>query len=318
MSIPTYQEIMRPLLEYAAQEQEKEMALEAVRAALVAHFQKHPDFQLTEEELQSRLSGGERVFFNRIRWALNDLKRANLLQSPRRAFFEITPRGVQAVDSGETIDRKYLMRFDEHRVWVEESTAKSRQSGQPEEEKEKPSLEAEDDLQTPDEKIDMALRRINNDVAKELLNLTRKISPERFEQLAVDLLLAMKYGVSGERTGGRGDGGIDGIINEDALGFRQIGIQAKCWSEDNKVTGDRVNAFSGALGRKGMEKGIFVTTSSFTPDAERAVQEVANRSRIIPIDGWRLANLMLDFGVGCNSKPLVRKEIDEDFWSAQD
>lgn len=316
MSIPTYQEIMRPLLEYLAQTGEERVALESIRAALVKHF------QLPEEEFEKRLSSGERLFFNRIRWAINDLKRANFLQSPQRAFFIITPRGVQAVeDSGAQIDRKYLMKFEEHRIWVQKSIDKSRHSEKPEEEKEiapdSQTEREEDDQRTPDEKIDAALQRINDDVAEELLSRARRISPEGFEQLSVDLLVKMGYGVSGERTGGRGDGGIDGIINQDALGFNRIGVQAKRYGEDNQVSGDRVNAFSGALGRRQMNQGVFVTTSSFTPGAQQAVQEVTS-CIIIPIDGVQLANLMFEFELGCNSKHLVRKEIDEDFWSTLD
>ena len=304
MSIPPFEKIMYPLLEYVGKAPEA-VSLAVIRKQMAKHF------ELTDEEQEERLKSGERRFANYVRWAAHDLRKAGLQQSPQRGYFEITQKGKDEL-SGPVSEftRKYLQeKYSD--VWLGESSEKSENSEQAKEAV-KPEADIQDNERTPDEEIDNALQQINDAVAEDLLERARGISPASFEQLAIDLLRAMGYGTSDERTGGRGDRGIDGIINEDEFGFSQIGIQAKRYAE-NKVSGEQVSAFSGALERQDLERGIFITTSSFTPDAKQAVQEV--RKRIILIDGKLLAKLMLKLGIGCKSKPLVKREIDESFWS---
>ena len=305
MSIPPYEKIMRPLLKYVGESPEAK-SLAVIRKEMAKYF------ELTEEDLEERLKSGRPRFANRVRWAAHDLRYFDLLQSPQPGHFEIMPKGRDELNGPVSeLSRKYLQQKygDESLSQSSEDTKNSEQAGEVVEQE----ADIQDNEQTPEEEIDNALQQIDDDVANQLLKRARGISPASFEQLAVDVLLAMGYGTSGKRTGGRGDGGIDGIINEDELGFNQIGIQAKRYGEDNKVSGELVNAFSGALDRQGLQKGIFITTSSFTPDAKQAIQELSKR--IIPIDGELLTELMFKLGIGCKSKPLVKREIDESFWS---
>ncbi|MHC8509479.1 MAG: restriction endonuclease [Rhodospirillales bacterium] len=150
-----------------------------------------------------------------------------------------------------------------------------------------------------------------------MLDRVRSGTPAFFEQIVVDLLLAMGYGGSsdnpGRTLGKSGDGGVDGVIDQDALGIDQIYIQAKRWKDGNKVGVGEVNGFAGALDRKKAQKGILITASSFTEDAEKAVKEMS--SRIVLIDGDELARLMIRYEVGCRKEDTLHlKKIDEDFF----
>ena len=306
MAIPNFQDIMRPLLEYLAREK-MVVELSPLREGLVKDFP-----EMTEEEFARLLSNKERLFFNRIRWAISELKRAGFIRSPERAHYEITEKGQAAVDDKNAkINRGYLMEHsDEYRGWVEESIRRSKLGQSKETIETKPEIR--DNEKTPDEEIDAAIQEINEALAADLLERARELSPEKFEHLAVDLLLAMDYGASGEALGRSGDGCIDGVIKQDKLGIDRIYIQAKRYSEGNNVDAREVRDFAGALEMKRMQKGIFVTTSSFTPDARQTVQQM--QKHIILIDGKQLAKLMVDYNVGCTSINLVRKEVKEDYF----
>ena len=306
MVVPNFQDIMRPLLEYL--EREKNIvALSPLREGLVKDFP-----EMTEEEFAERLSNNERLFFNRIRWAINDLKRAGFIRSSERAHYEITEKGQTAVnDTNAKINRDYLIgHSDEYREWLEKSIRRSR-SGQSKEATET-KTETRNNEKTPDEEIDAAIQEINEALAEDLLERARELSPEKFEHLAVDLLLAMDYGASGESLGRSGDGGIDGVIKQDKLGVDRIYIQAKRYGEGNNVGAREIRDFAGALEMKRMQKGIFVTTSLFTSDAKQTVQQM--QKHIILVDGKQLAKLMVDYNVGCTPINLVRKEVKEDYF----
>lgn len=313
MPVPPYQEIMRPLLEYLA-EANKKVKFSDLCEDLAERFP-----QMTKEEFKEDCNAtGQRRFLNRAGWAVLELKRAMLTRSPSYGYHEITQRGKEAiVDKDANIDRVYLMQYPEFREYAK-GNKKSQEPKQPEQEirDDEENFDEEvnvlDGWKTPNDEIDSAIEEINNDLEEKLLDRTREIEPGRFERVVVELLMAMGYGVSGEALGRSGDRGVDGVINQDMLGVDKIYIQAKRYGEANSVPSREVRDFSGALDMKGVNKGIFVTTSFFSHEAKESVQQM--QKNIILIDGEHLAKLMVRHNIGCTEKKLVMKEMKEDFF----
>ena len=171
-----------------------------------------------------------------------------------------------------------------------------------------------DDDASPRDKFEAAYREIQDQLANELLDSILRMSPESFEQLVVDLLVRMGYG-KGDVTGGSGDGGIDGIIYQDALGLEKIYLQAKRW-QDQAINSKEINGFSGSLDSKGAQKGVFVTTSRFNENAERTAKDISKGNKTIRlIDGQELAKLMIEYEMGVNTQ-YTRKiqQINESYF----
>ena len=312
MPLPAYQEIMRPLLECLAKKG-RSVKFSDLCEDLTEYFP-----QMTREEFEEdRHATGQRRFLNRTGWAVLELKHAKLTHSPKYGHHEITQRGKDAIANKNTkIDREHLMQYSEYREYVEKnkSSQKTKQSITSilsEQKTFNGEIDIQDDDKTLDEKIYAMVEENDNILEKEILEEVRRIKPKRFEQLVVELLLKMGYGVSGEAIGGRGDGGIDGVINQDKLGVDRIYIQAKRYNEDANITPNQVREFSGALNR-GIGKGIFFTTSSFTRQAEEEAEKA--EKHIILIDGKELSRLMVQHDVGCTSKKVFVKEIKKDFF----
>lgn len=303
---------MRPFLEiaYQAKQQgEKEVKLRDVINALADHF------QLTEEERSETLpSGRQLVIDNRIGWARTYLTKAGLLEATRRAHFVITERGIQAVQSNNPINNAYLKQFDEFIAFKTKSNDDANESGEvlPVQ-----AIADDDDDITPDEALRAAYKKINDALTEDILERTRKVTPEFFERLLIDLLLAMGYGGTGEGAahalGKTGDNGVDGVIDQDPLGVDQIYIQAKRYAEGNNVSAGDIRDFFGALNLKRAQKGIFITTSAFTQSAIETAQNLGNR--IVLINGKELAKLMLRYNIGSRDEQvLYLKKIDEEFF----
>ena len=310
--IPNYQQFMRPFLEiayHAKQQGENEVKLRDVINALADHF------RLTEEERSETLpSGRQLVIDNRIGWARTYLTKARLLEATRRAHFVITERGIQAVQSNNPINNAYLKQFDEFIAFKTKSNDDANESGEvlPAQE-----IADDDDDITPDEALRAAYKKINEALTEDILQRTRKVTPEFFERLLIDLLLAMGYGGTGEGAahalGKTGDNVVDGVIDQDPLGVDQIYIQAKRYAEGNNVGAGDIRDFFGALNLKRAQKGIFITTSDFTSSA----QETANNlgTRIVLINGKELAKLMLRYNIGSRDEQVLHlKKIDEEFF----
>ena len=293
--IPDYQKLMRPVLESA---QEGEVKIGEVVDRLADQL------DLSEEERNELLpSGRQPRFANRVNWAKSHLKQAGLVEPTRRGYFIITDRGKQALaDVAATINNAYLEQFEEFKEFQMRHRAA-------------PEI-GPDDAVTPDERLRQAYKQINDDLSEELLDRVRKGSPEFFEDLLVELLLAMGYGGtedSGRRLGKSGDNGVDGVIEQDALGVDQIYLQAKRYAADKVIGPGAIREFFGALSLKKAQKGIFVTTSSFSPAAQQTAESLT--SRIVLIDGLKLASLMIRYNTGCRDEEvLYRKKIDEDFF----
>jgi restriction system protein len=302
MPIPDYQTIMLPLLKYLADQQEH--SLREVIDSLAAIF------ELCEVEKQKLLpSGKQSIFDNRVGWARTYLKKAVLLQSTKRGFFQITVRGSEVLKQNlQSIDTKYLNQFPEFISF-----------------KSKTSIEASPVIinngielvkqKTPQEYLEDAYLEIKQGLADEIITRIKACSPTFFEKLVVQLLVKMGYGGSvkdaGQAVGRSGDGGIDGIIKEDKLGLDVIYIQAKRW--EGTVGRPEIQKFVGALHGFQSKKGVFITTSNFSNDAIDYVSRIDNK--IVLINGDRLAQLMLDYSVGVSTVEMYElKKIDEDFF----
>ncbi len=300
MAIPDFQTCMLPFLRHLADG--KEHTLRDADEHLAEYF------KLTAAERAELLPSGQQgIFKNRIGWARTYLKKAALLESPKRGVFKITARGDQVLASNPTrIDMKFLEQFPEYLAFKEVSRT----------DKEVGSVTNGVSPQaTPEESIELAYLGLREQLAQELLTRILSCSPTFFEQLVVELLVKMGYGGSrkdaGERIGQSGDGGIDGIIKEDRLGLDTLFIQAKRWQ--GTVGRPEIQKFVGALQGQRAKKGVFITTSSYTADASDYVSRID--TKVVLIDGKRLAELMIDFDVGVSAAAsYVVKRIDSDYF----
>ncbi|EKF9069552.1 restriction endonuclease [Vibrio cholerae] len=301
--IPSYQAFMRPLLEIAKAENGQEIKLRDAINALADHF------GLSEEEREEKLpSGKQTVIDSRVGWARTYLSKAGLIEVTRRGHFMITPRGIDAISNPSVvIDTRFLKQYEEFVTFISPNQSK-------EDELSLADIESET---TPDEVLRAAYKQINDALASEILARTRKVSPAFFEQLLIELLLAMGYGGSGEgmahTLGKSGDNGVDGVINQDPLGVDQIYIQAKRYADGNNISAGDIRDFFGALNLKKAQKGIFITTSDFTPSAVQTAKDLG--MRIVLINGKELAKLMLRYNIGSRDEQVIYlKRIDEEFF----
>jgi restriction system protein len=272
------------------------------------------EFSLTDQERKELLaSGNQAIFDNRVGWAKTYLKKATLLDSPKRATFIITQLGIDTLKKNpKRIDAKFLKQFPAFNEFQNASRA-----GSEEEEENIPQELVE---QTPEESLDRAYQRIRKTLASELLNQVLALSPSFFERLVVELLVKMGYGGSikdaGKAMGRSGDEGIDGTIKEDKLGLDIIYIQAKRWKPGNVVGRPEIQKFVGALAGQGAKKGIFISTSSFTKEALDYTPR--NETKIVLIDGEQLSQLMIDYNLGCTTQQVYEvKKIDSDYFEEE-
>ncbi len=301
MPIPDFQQIFLPLLKLAG-DGEPHSNKDAVDALADV-------FNLSLEEREEVLpSGRQAIFTNRTYWAKTYLKKAGLLTQPARAVFQITEKGKSVLQNPPPVlNVSYLKQFEE---FLEFHTAKSATNDDTKKEKE--NIE----YKTPEELMALGYKDLRLTLVSELLSSVMQMSPSFFEQLVVDLLLQMGYGEAGGSRAGiaigkSGDEGIDGTISEDKLGLDLIYIQAKRW--EGSVGRPEIQKFVGALQGKRAKKGVFITTSNFTAEAKKYSSMVD--TRVILVDGQRLANLMIDHNVGVALKESYEiKKIDSDYF----
>jgi restriction system protein len=308
MPIPDFQTAMLPVLQAFADG--------ASNVAAVLPLLKER-FSITDEEAEETLPSGRITKLqSRAHWARTYLSKAGLLKSPSRNQHVITEAGRKLLKSGVTrIDMQTLEQFPSYLEWRE------KERGPIETQDHAPSLDApEASVQTPDERIEKDFQLIESALVEELLAAMTTMHPTKFEQLIVDLLIAMGYGggdqTMGERIGKSGDGGIDGIINEDALGLDAVYVQAKRYASETKVGRPALQAFVDSLTGEGANKGVFVTTSDFSKDAREYLNKVQHR--IVLINGHQLAKLMIQHEVGVRARrSYVIRSVDEDYFSDQ-
>jgi restriction system protein len=294
MAVPDFQTIMLPLLEFFSDT--KQHTTKETYEFIIKHF------GLDESDMKVLIpSGSQELYKNRTGWAKTYLAKANLLESVTRGVYKITERGKECLtEKPNRIDLKYLFA-------KEQGFSGSVQIN--------PNNNTEYSQQTPEEILEQNYNIINASLASELLDTIKTCSPAFFERLVVDLLTSMGYGRSigeGKVVGRSGDGGIDGIINEDKLGLESVYIQAKRWQG---TVGDiEIRNFIGSLQLKGARKGVFITTSDFTKQAKDSAAMITG-IKIVLIDGLTLADLMIEYNVGVSVKTSYEiKRVDSDYF----
>ncbi|SNS72289.1 restriction endonuclease [Pseudomonas segetis] len=303
MAIPDFQTVMRPVL--ATVQSGAPLPLNELRERVADQF------QLTDEERKERLpSGHQTVMSNRVGWARTYLNKAGLLTIPSKGMVQITARGQEALANGpERITVSWLKQFPE---FADFHTARPQTVDVP------AMVELDSAETTPDEQLAEAHQALVQSLADELLAQVRAATPSFFEQLVVDLMLAMGYGGSrkeaGKATQATNDDGIDGIIKEDKLGLDVIYLQAKRWT--NTVHRPEIDKFIGALTRQRARKGVFITTSDFSQGARDAA--LGLDIKVVLIDGVELARLMVENNLGVSVKQVYQvKQIDSDYFAEE-
>lgn len=301
MAIPDYQELMLPLLKYAGDQKEHTLR-EAIEAMAKV-------FAVSEEEQRTLLpSGKQPILDNRVGWARTYMKKAGLLESPKRAVFRITGRGKEVLAMAPTrIDVDYLNQFAEFRAF--RTLRHEKDSGE---------NEIEEIAGTPEEALEAAYQSLRDQLANDLLQQLKSSPPSLFEKTVVNLLVRMGYGGSlkdaGQAIGKSGDEGIDGIIKEDRLGLDIIYIQAKRW--DNTVSRPEIQKFAGALQGQRARKGIFITTSDFSKEAYDYASRID--TKIVLISGTQLTQMMIDHNVGVTPTSSYEvKRLDTDYFTEE-
>jgi len=306
-SIPSYQEFMKPVLEFIADGNEH-----AIRDIIFA-ISTSAQFNFTESEKKLKIkSGKQRVIDGRIGWAKTYLVQAGLIVQPRRAVCIISKKGLNALASGAIINTKYLTQFDEYKAFL----TRSNKFPTPDQEQQAHDVNCENDTQTPTEQLENTISTFNAALAVDLLKSILNTSPAFFEKLVVELMLALGYGGSfkdaGATTKYNQDGGIDGVIKEDKLGLEMIYLQAKRY-KDTAVGRPELQKFVGALAMHKAKKGVFITTSSFNNNAQEYVKQI--EQRIVLIDGEQLTDLMIEHNLGVSVKQTYEiKSIDSDYF----
>lgn len=262
---------------------------------------------LTPDDLAATIPSGASLFASRLHWAITYMYQGGLVRRPKRGVVQITDRGREVLAKHpDRVDLGILVQFEE----FIEFRSRSRQAGKGD------SGTTGSSEATPRETVAAAVEEANTAVAAEVLDRVRERGALFLEHLVLDVLTAMGYGGargSAEHTGRSGDRGLDGVIRQDPLGLDRIYVQAKCYAADRSVGRPEIQEFVGALHGAQADRGIFITTSRFTPDARDYADRVA--ARVVLIDGHRLAELMVNLNIGVQDRETyVIKRIDEDFF----
>jgi restriction system protein len=297
MTVPTFESFMYPVLKNSTSE---------VRVTELAEVCAK-ELNLTEEDKQERTRKLRQVkYIDRTWWSVTYLSQAKILKRVRRGYYKITERGQELLNTGITkIDTNVLEQYKEYNDFKNRTSSTTRKS-----------KEKDEDL-TAEEKIQNSVNEIEELVKSEILERIQQQDPYFFETLVVDLLKSMGYAGTdnfAQSTKKSGDGGIDGLLNQDKLGLDVVYVQAKRYKEDNLVQGKEMRDFVGSLDVKGSGKGIFITTSDFASNALETIK--SSSKKIITVNGIQLADLMLEHNVGVKDEKVLRlKRIDEDYFS---
>ena len=269
----------------------------------------------------SKSESGQSILANRIGFALADLYKANAINRPKRAVYQITEKGNSLLTKhGDALTTEILQEQPEHKKYMEELQLRNKRS------QVKSKIDSEgnvsftpsDEENNPQEIVEKLVNERNNEVEIELLNKLRETDPIFFEKLVVKLLDTMGYsGKNGnvQVTAQSNDGGIDGIINQDPLGTSTVYLQVKRYAEQNVVGRPAVQSFYGALASVNADRGVFITTSSFSKGA----LEFAKNQGIVLIDGIQLTELMIEYKIGVEpAQEYVVYQINYDDFEAEE
>ena len=293
--IPSYKEMMLPILEFVAQR--KEANRSEISKFIIEYF------KLTDEEILQKIKSGTLTYISRTGWALSYLATtAQVRSKPKmiplqkvgRSLFSITNFGKEMI-SGKDAKEKFISWYDE--IYKQEIKQEKKEVVE----------------NTPDDNIEEALCKIKEELKSEILSSILEKEPRFFEHLVTELLEKMDYG-TGSLTNKGPDGGIDGIIDEDELGLSKIYIQAKRYKDGSNIGRQEIQQFIGAISNKNTKKGVFITTAKFTKEAQTFVKDSQNFS-VVLIDGDRLAELMIKYKVGVQIGQIYEIcKIDTDFF----
>ncbi|HNU10732.1 MAG TPA: restriction endonuclease [Rubrivivax sp.] len=308
MAIPTYDRFIEPLLRLLASCPDGLPAREA-HAVLADRF------ELSDADRQELLpSGAQAIYKNRIGWAHDRLKRAGFSVSPKRGLWQITPQGQAFVETHpepfeDAMTAQLAMGYLGVRLRPSAADGASQEAASA------PAADPQAIVASPEDRLGQALAELRQAAESELLEFISRVSPAFFETIVLDLLHRMGYGASRadlQRVGGAGDGGIDGVISLDRLGLEKVYVQAKRWH--GNVGRPELQAFYGALAGQKARKGIFITSSAFTPQAVEFARSVEG---MVLIDGSRLASLMIDHDVGVTARSVRIPKIDSDYFDEE-
>lgn len=296
MNLPTYEELYPYTLQSLSDGLPK--AIKEIREEVAN------DLKLTQEQINFRLESGIIQYNNRIAWSLSYLKQAGAVTSPNRGTYRITDVGYKLLKL-DFIDNSKLMQFESFRKFKNKSYES------------KGIEDINNEEETPEEAIISKVELIDAELREDILAKILENSPFYFEKIVLKLLNAMGYGDGSLLTTKSGDGGIDGIINEDPLGFHNIYVQAKRWDPNSSVGRPEIQKFKGAMDDKyeGLNQGVFITTAKFSNEAKEYVNNL-KLAKIMLIDGERLSKEMIRHKVGVNVKQVVEiHAIDLDFFT---
>ena len=309
MAVPKYNEFFSPVLR----------ALETGEIKHVSEIRKFAlDYlNVSEEDRKAMLpSNTQRLVDNRVNWSITYLRKANLIERVARGKYKVTNTGLRVLhEKKDHVELKDLYQFDSFRQFINTDTMS-------EEKKDLSKPSVLEDLQegTPQDNLNASMEQINKELSANLLSEIMERSLAFFEKMVVQLLLKMGYGSAledGFVTGCSGDEGIDGIIREDKLGFSSIYIQAKRWAEDKAIGRPEIQKFVGALAGQGAQKGLFITTGTFTKEARSYVEKQLS-TKVVLVDGEKLTKLMIEYNLGVSVETVYTiKKIDTDFFSEE-
>lgn len=298
VEVPTWEAFMVPVLQVLSDGK--------IRTRREMYVEVAEHIGLSESQRAETLHSGQRKASNRVGWAMSALVRAEALSRPRRGSCVITDAGRRLLARHpDGLAEKDLQKIPAFRDYVPLARSVAREA----ENDERAALD-------PVEQIEQGIERLNADVSSQLLKRLREQDPAFLEQSVLHVLVAMGYGGTdgaARRIGGTGDGGVDGVIDQDKLGLQRIYVQAKRYAAENAVGREAIQAFVGALHGQNVTQGIFITTSRFSQGAAEYARGIG--TRVVLIDGARLAELMIAYGVGVQAAKTYRVvELDEDYF----
>ena len=300
MSVPKYNDFFTPIL--LSLEDGKEHNIKEIKEFCIRFL------NLSEEDKQEQLSSGRNKVYDRISWARTYLKKAGLIDTTERAIFKLTEDGKKAILNGaQKVNLEYLKQFESFRNFIKTSEIKTIDTD--------PIINNE----SPQERLEKAIKEINFSLADDLMSQIMKISPYDFEKLVIKLLIKMGYCTlelnEQAITKKSKDNGIDGIISSDRFGLDKIYVQSKQWKNDCVIGRPEIQKFLGALAGQGATKGLFITTSKFSKEAMEFSKKQFN-CKIVLVDGEELCNLMIEYNLGVSTYcTYYIKKIDYDFFN---
>ncbi|MCL4420661.1 MAG: restriction endonuclease [Candidatus Thermoplasmatota archaeon] len=304
MAVPNYKSFINPILGFMLDKGKDN----SVKLSEILDFLKKK-FNPSPEDLQEQIKDGTPKFNHRMNWAVADLLHAKLVERVDRGVYRISDRGIQLLNENPDFDFHTLMEIPEYVEWIRPKVSEKTKMI-------KNQIESqEEDAETPQERIESLYKELETRTKEAILEKLKACDAERFENISLELLKKLDYGVGAiEHLGRSHDEGVDGVMNQDFLGLDKIYIQAKRYNK-NTVDSSKIREFVGALEGSKSNKGVLLTTSSFTKDAMNWIRKLSNKT-VVLIDGEKMADLMFQKNLGVEiTKTYEIKKVSEDFFT---